>query len=255
MSQIKGVFFDLYGTLILYSDIERAWNDWLKTLHGKLTEAGLDLPISRFAAVCDGFFTKDVPQTGNDGLTVFERRIDRLCRELEVSPDREHLRSTAEASLGAWQVYIRPDPLAFSILRDLRKRYILALITNFDHPPHLHKYLPEIEIYDSFGAIVISGEVGVRKPSPVIFEVALQRTGLEAGQVAYIGDSYKDDVVGAMAAGLKPILISRPGSPSSNDFTVSLDRDMAGTESEYSQARGFKTIVGLEQLPDILEET
>jgi putative hydrolase of the HAD superfamily len=51
-------------------------------------------------------------------------------------------------------------------------------------------------------AIVDSALVGVAKPDPAVFGPALDALGLDAGRVLYVGDSYRNDVVGARAAGM-----------------------------------------------------
>ena len=58
--------------------------------------------------------------------------------------------------------------------------------------------------------VVDSSRVGVEKPDPRIFQIALQRARLEPGQAAYIGDLYSIDVLGARAAGLHAVLMD-PG--------------------------------------------
>jgi putative hydrolase of the HAD superfamily len=56
-------------------------------------------------------------------------------------------------------------------------------------------------------AIVDSGAVGVEKPDPGIFRIALDALGAEPGETAYVGDLPCVDVVGARAAGIMPVLI------------------------------------------------
>ena len=58
--------------------------------------------------------------------------------------------------------------------------------------------------------VIDSSEVGVEKPDPRIFQIALDRAGLRAHEAAYVGDLYSIDVVGARAAGLSAILMD-PG--------------------------------------------
>ena len=58
--------------------------------------------------------------------------------------------------------------------------------------------------------VVDSGEVGVEKPNPRIFELALARAGVAAAEAAYIGDFYSIDVRGAAAAGVRAVLLD-PG--------------------------------------------
>ncbi len=57
------------------------------------------------------------------------------------------------------------------------------------------------------GCVVDSGAVGVMKPDPRIFRMALDALGVEAADTWYIGDIPGIDVVGARRAGIRPILI------------------------------------------------
>lgn len=60
-----------------------------------------------------------------------------------------------------------------------------------------------------FATVVDSHVVGVEKPDPAIFRLALERMGAEASTTIYVGDVPSVDVVGARAAGLTPILLDR----------------------------------------------
>jgi HAD superfamily hydrolase (TIGR01509 family) len=59
--------------------------------------------------------------------------------------------------------------------------------------------------------VIDSSTVGVEKPDPRIFHLALQRAGVAAHESVYVGDLYSIDVVGARAAGLRAILMD-PGA-------------------------------------------
>jgi putative hydrolase of the HAD superfamily len=56
-----------------------------------------------------------------------------------------------------------------------------------------------------------SAVVGVAKPSPEIFMRALSLAGAQASDALHVGDSPSDDVAGALAAGIEPVLIDRAG--------------------------------------------
>ena len=60
-----------------------------------------------------------------------------------------------------------------------------------------------------FETVVDSHVVGVRKPEPGIFEIALERLKLAPERAVYLGDIPRVDVVGARAAGIAPILFDR----------------------------------------------
>ena len=55
--------------------------------------------------------------------------------------------------------------------------------------------------------IVDSGVVGVAKPDPAIFRLALDLVGVPADRAVHIGDTYQYDVIGARAAGVHPVLM------------------------------------------------
>ncbi len=56
-------------------------------------------------------------------------------------------------------------------------------------------------------AVVDSGAVGVAKPDPAIFELALGLAGTTADRALHVGDAYQYDVRGARAAGVRPVLV------------------------------------------------
>ncbi len=61
-------------------------------------------------------------------------------------------------------------------------------------------------------SLVISSEVGYRKPHPLFFEAVCNHLGLPAHQVLCVGDDSENDVRGAIRAGLSGILIDRGGN-------------------------------------------
>jgi len=84
----------------------------------------------------------------------------------------------------------------------------LAVVSNWDH--RLEGILQSLDISRYFDAIIISALVGVEKPVPRIFHLALSRfPGVNARDVLHVGDSMHDDVRGALAAGLQAAHIRR----------------------------------------------
>ena len=65
----------------------------------------------------------------------------------------------------------------------------------------INRLLPE----NSFEFIITSSNYIFRKPNKRIFDLALEKAGLEPDEVWYIGDQYECDVKGALNAGLLPI--------------------------------------------------
>ena len=97
---------------------------------------------------------------------------------------------------------------AKELLTELHNRNLkLGIVANWDS--HLSSLAERLGIKNYFSLIVASQEVGVEKPDPAIFQIALARLSLSEspGRVLYVGNEYRADVMGSRAAGLIPVLI------------------------------------------------
>lgn len=228
---LEGILFDLFGTLLIYGDMAAAWEDWLAALHRFLAGRGFIVSHGDLAGACQGIMSWPEPPIADDGLTVYERRLRELGANLGIEMDAAALRGAAEASISAWQVHVTLDPDAIPVLRALGQRGpLVGLVSNFDHPPHVQQLLGELGLARFFGTILVSGDVGVKKPDPAILRLAMDQMGLHSERTAYVGDS-DEDMQAALAAHVLPILIRRPtsgdqppvidyGRPGSTDLTV-----------------------------------
>jgi HAD superfamily hydrolase (TIGR01509 family) len=112
-----------------------------------------------------------------------------------------------DARRSLWRVMYAETP---GVLAALRQRgYTLAVVSNADG--RVPAALAACGIADHFAAIIDSHLVGVEKPNPRIFELALSACGVEPSRAAYVGDIYEIDVRGARDAGLTPVLIDPLG--------------------------------------------
>jgi putative hydrolase of the HAD superfamily len=71
-----------------------------------------------------------------------------------------------------------------------------------DPPRLLRRELEEFDIAAQIDPVVLSGELGIRKPAPAIFERALAELGVDAAAVLHVGDRLVEDVQGAAAVGM-----------------------------------------------------
>jgi HAD superfamily hydrolase (TIGR01509 family) len=236
----KGVFFDLYGTLLILGDMSQAWSDWLDALHHGMRDRGLAMSRDSLAARCDRMFAGPEPPDDGGGLTAFERRIRSLSLGLGLDLEPADIRDVATMAVTAWQGHVEPDPDALPVLRALSRDKTLALVSNFDHPPHARALLAQLGLAPLFDAVVISAEVGLKKPDPRILSLALAQTGLRAEDVVYVGD-ITDDVRAARGAGIRPVMIrrnGRVGEPLQLDFSAgpaSAPGAMTPTSSEGAE--------------------
>jgi HAD superfamily hydrolase (TIGR01509 family) len=154
---------------------------------------------------------REVPLGEMTEPTIFLTKIASVGRACGAALSPLAVRETGERCLEIWHELIRfPDDLR-AVLLALRRRFSLGLVSNFDHPPYLRGVLRRLAIEDLFATVVISGEVGVRKPSPEVFRRALAEMSADPRRTVFVGDSLSEDIAGAAGAGCLPILVDREG--------------------------------------------
>ena len=145
------------------------------------------------------------------GLTALRRRCAEVLRSalpdeggrLEVDPLVEALLASLHfTAFGD----VRP---ALESARERGQR--LVVVSNWD--VSLVGVLRRLGLESLLDAIVTSAGAGARKPSPAIFEQALRLAGVPAGEAIHVGDTLDEDVAGARAAGIEPVLIRRGDGP------------------------------------------
>jgi len=68
-----------------------------------------------------------------------------------------------------------------------------------------------LRLQDFLDEIIISEEVGIRKPNPKLFELPLKRFKIQPSEAIYVGDNYKNDIIPCMQLGMHTVLIHRGG--------------------------------------------
>lgn len=127
---------------------------------------------------------------------------------------------------------------ALSALRELGLR--LVVVSNWD--VSLPDVLAGLELTRWLDGVVTSAAVGARKPRREIFERGLELAGVGPDQAMHVGDSLEEDVAGARAAGIEPVLLARtdpggsglgPGAFSPEGRTIGTLRELLGLLSLY----------------------
>jgi putative hydrolase of the HAD superfamily len=108
------------------------------------------------------------------------------------------------AEAGVWILY----PEVLEVLEQLRERFQLAVISNFDG--RLRFILQNLGISKYFAHVFISSELGADKPDPEIFRRALKIMHLDANEVLHVGDDPERDWKAAKLAGLSVFRLDRP---------------------------------------------
>jgi putative hydrolase of the HAD superfamily len=108
---------------------------------------------------------------------------------------------------GIWRL----EPGALDLLSDLRVAGLrLGIISNFDL--RLRHILEHLGVLDFFEQIIISSQIGADKPSPRIFQAAIERFGVEPEEMLHVGDEEAADGDGARQAGMQTFILGLGGS-------------------------------------------
>lgn len=132
-------------------------------------------------------------ELGAPGGAAAERALDRLTEY-----HREH------------NLWNQPNPQALTVLQTLRgHELIVGMISNSNG--WVERLVTERGLRPYFHFVLDSRLVGVEKPDPLIFRIALDRVGISPAEACYIGDLYSIDVVGSRAAGMRAVLLDPAG--------------------------------------------
>jgi putative hydrolase of the HAD superfamily len=114
-----------------------------------------------------------------------------------------------------WQYYDTPQawgiyPEVPEVLEQWQKQEIqLAIVSNFDK--RLIHVLEGLDLDHFFSPIIHSSLAGAAKPDAKIFTTCLDLLGVRADEALHVGDSWADDVIGALSAGLPVAWVKRNG--------------------------------------------
>ncbi len=105
--------------------------------------------------------------------------------------------------------YTLPRPDMREVLGELSARYPLGLITNGEGRVQRRK-IAVAGIESFFSSIWVSGEVGIAKPDKRIFILCMAAMGIRPQDAVYVGDNIRNDVRGALAAGMRAVHFKVP---------------------------------------------
>lgn len=102
------------------------------------------------------------------------------------------------------------------LLKKLHNDYRLALVSNFYG--NLSAVLDDFDLKNCFDTVIESACVGIRKPSPAIFSLALDTLQLSPAEAIVVGDSYKNDIAPALSLGITPVWLKGRGWNDKDDL-------------------------------------
>ena len=205
----RAILLDALGTLLkLEPPAPLLRSELAKRFGVPIGEADAERAIAAEIAFYRAHFDEGRDQ---QSLAVLRARCARALRDALPETARAELPEAEElvdALLASLRFGAYPD-VRLALDRFRARRLRLVVVSNWD--VSLHDRLRELELSELLDGAITSAEAGARKPSAAIFERALELAGVGAGEAIHVGDSLKEDVAGARAAGIEPVLLSRHG--------------------------------------------
>ena len=204
LDQPAAISFDADGTLWDFHKVMRhALGLALVELDRQVGSAADGLTIDRLIEIRDLVAATSAPIR-----TMEDVRQEAFCRSLrEIGRPDDELASRLSALYLHHRFHdIELYPDAAPALEGLRGRYRLGLLTNGNTYPE------RCGLADTFDFVVLAQDHGFRKPDPRLFHVAVQQCGCRPEEVLHVGDSWENDVQGALDAGLPAVWLNREGA-------------------------------------------
>jgi HAD superfamily hydrolase (TIGR01509 family) len=129
------------------------------------------------------------------------------CLGFKTDPQDTRVKTAVNVFFEDYPSALELNPCAEQLLSQLSKHYVIGLISNFTYAPVIHGALRKLKINRFFNAILISQDVGWRKPNPKIFHEALRRLGVKAEETVYVGDAPSEDIGGSGAIGMRTVFV------------------------------------------------
>lgn len=206
--EYKAIFFDRDGTLTYFDKEKELWRDQIiSQWSDKPFELSYDKKMSLFNLASEG--KKPWYKTVDDEKEFFKR----FYRHLLIGENvKENLDGRANFLFN--ELWCNGDralfPETVEVLKYFYKNgYKMGVIS--DTSPSLEYTLQQLGIAKYFTSFTASSLVGAGKPSPIIFNTALNAQGVLAQESLYV-DDYKPEADGAREQGFTSFLIDRSGN-------------------------------------------
>ena len=206
MQHITAIGFDLFETLVTVENLRR--EEAVERLMRSLKSSGLAITDEAFFPIYRAAARRFMAAAQHDGKETHNRFwVSTALQELghEVQPDDPRIALAVETYFSAFIDYAAPIPGTVEMLATLKGKYRLGLLSNLTHAPAALRIIDKLGMTPFFDAVVVSGQLGYRKPHPRVFLELLDQLGTPKEQTAFVGDNLEADIHGARQMGIQPI--------------------------------------------------
>jgi HAD superfamily hydrolase (TIGR01662 family) len=208
----KAVLFDMFDTLMLIEHDHEFYRPSLRKAHEFLVQKGINVSFGVFrnayTAARDALYAEADARMEEPH---FNLRVANALRSLgyDFGVSSETVRGATLAFCKEFMNYVRIDENTKETLENLHGKYKLGIVSNFAIPECVVRLLERHNLDVLFDVVVVSGAVNKRKPSPEIFQKALEKLGVDASEAVFVGDTVDADIQGAKSVGMKTIFLER----------------------------------------------
>jgi putative hydrolase of the HAD superfamily len=200
LEDVRAIIFDLDDTITDFlSAADAAFVSAFSDIAEEHGVAVSDLH-ARYMELFEEFYTLHLEGV----VTLEEFRVYRFSRAFELVglPIDDSFLDLTVDFLYYYDHELETFPGALEVLRDLDERYPLGIITNGPTDAQWRK-INKFALSEIFEVILVSGQLGIAKPDPRIFDVALEGLRVGPENAIMVGNSLEHDHQGAMNAGIR----------------------------------------------------
>ncbi len=196
----EAVIFDLFGTLV----DNLLYEEYLNIL--RQAASILTVPFNDFRQL----WSETSRERNLGTFPTVEDNIVYICKKLGVNHADAQVRLAAKIRNDFIAHSMKPQQDAVDVLSRLKSGgFKIGLISNCSpETPVIWENLPFITLFD---VAVFSCSVGMQKPDPRIYELAVQQLSVKSDNCLYVGDGNGKELSGAKGAGMHPVLIRQAG--------------------------------------------
>ena len=224
MKRYKAIFLDWDDTI---GDWSHAAERALEVLYARYHLDELYETVAEFFNTYEPYNLELWSKYGRGEVTKEQLHFERFYYPLMVNSypefrgiDKKVLaRRMGDEFLELTNEYFSLLPGSAAIVRALAAKFPLTIISNGFKEVQYYKF-SHSGLAECFAHTIISEEVGINKPQPEIFRIALDINGVTAEEAVMIGDSYTSDIAGAKAAGIDQIWIHTGETTETATFIV-----------------------------------
>ncbi|MDE0159796.1 MAG: HAD family hydrolase [Candidatus Dadabacteria bacterium] len=219
MKKYSAVLFDLFDTLVMFEPsllpkVMLNGETWNSTAQHVFTRMRSSLGEMGFKDFYEPFVEshRELLELRKKDLREYpnRKRFEIFMEKMGLKEDDGMLEKFVFSHMeGLCGAMVYPEHHTEILLYLKEKGYRLSVVSNFDHAPTARELLRKFGIADFFEHIVISEEVGWRKPHRKIFEFALARFDESPSDVIFIGDDPEADIMGSSNCGIDSVWVKR----------------------------------------------